>query len=207
MILARHEAGETLASIARTYDCSPPAISYIISRSRERNSGAEPAALANTGSIAEEAPPSDGRAPTPPDGRRILHLSRPATAPSEPPRPAPRADGPIRSPSPPTGAADPDRFAVDSLAQTRPRPERAKDGGAIDHALRARVDGDIAAFLAAFDGALADDTPESRATLREATDRLLRAGARTRIELERLEARVPLPPRDRVERPDYQSWR
>jgi hypothetical protein len=32
--------------------------------------------------------------------------------------------------------------------------------------------------------------------LREATDRLLRAGARTRIELERLEARLPLPPRD-----------
>src|SRR5206468_11595139 len=73
----------------------------------------------------------------------------------------------------------------------------AGDGGTfIDRALRARVDGDIAAFLAAFDAALAHDTPESRAGLREATDRLLRAGARTRIELERLEARVPLPPRD-----------
>jgi hypothetical protein len=44
--------------------------------------------------------------------------------------------------------------------------------------------------------ALVEDTPESRASLREATDRLLRAGARTRIELERLEARMPLPPRD-----------
>jgi hypothetical protein len=76
-------------------------------------------------------------------------------------------------------------------------PHRAKDGGAfIDQALRERVDGDIVAFLAAFDAALADDTVESRAGLREATDRLLRAGARTRIELERLEARIPLPPRD-----------
>src|SRR3984893_16055510 len=37
-IVSRHEAGETLASIARTYDCSPPAISYIVSRSRARNS-------------------------------------------------------------------------------------------------------------------------------------------------------------------------
>src|SRR5689334_24612313 len=37
LIMARHEAGETLASIARTYDCSPPAISYIVSRSRARN--------------------------------------------------------------------------------------------------------------------------------------------------------------------------
>jgi hypothetical protein len=78
------------------------------------------------------------------------------------------------------------------------RPEQRKEGAGsfIDSELRARVDGDIAAFLSAFDGALAEDTPESRTALREATDRLLRAGARTRIELERLEARMPLPPRD-----------
>src|SRR6201995_166118 len=36
LIIARHEAGETLASIARTYDCSPPAISYIVSRNRDK---------------------------------------------------------------------------------------------------------------------------------------------------------------------------
>src|SRR5262244_1236354 len=35
-IIKRYEAGETLASIARTYDCSPPAISYIVSRTRAR---------------------------------------------------------------------------------------------------------------------------------------------------------------------------
>jgi len=35
--MARYEAGETLASIARTYDCSPPAISYVVSRSRDRS--------------------------------------------------------------------------------------------------------------------------------------------------------------------------
>src|SRR5689334_487815 len=40
-IIKRYEAGETLASIARTYDCSPPAISYIVSRSRARDIGAE----------------------------------------------------------------------------------------------------------------------------------------------------------------------
>jgi hypothetical protein len=76
-------------------------------------------------------------------------------------------------------------------------PHQARGGGAfINRALRQRVDGDISAFLAAFDAALADDTIESRAGLREATDRLLRAGARTRIELERLEARLPLSARD-----------
>jgi hypothetical protein len=42
--------------------------------------------------------------------------------------------------------------------------------------------------------------------LREATDRLLRAGARTRIELERLEARMPLPRRD-ASAEAVQGWR
>src|ERR1700752_4269415 len=38
LIMARYDAGETLASIARTYDCSPPAISYVVSRTRARRS-------------------------------------------------------------------------------------------------------------------------------------------------------------------------
>src|SRR5207248_11765581 len=76
----------------------------------------------------------------------------------------------------------------------------------IDLELRARVYADITAFLAAFDAALFQDTQESRSALREATDRLLRAGARTRIELERLEARVPLPPRD-TDRRGEPAWR
>jgi hypothetical protein len=83
-----------------------------------------------------------------------------------------------------------------------------KDGAGsyIDQDLRTRVDGDIAAFLAAFDAALIEDTQQSRSALREATDRLLRAGARTRIELERLEARMPLPPRDNIARSET-AWR
>ena len=55
--------------------------------------------------------------------------------------------------------------------------------------------------------ALAADTLESRFGLREATDRLLRAGARTRIELERLEARVPLTPRESGGQTDPAAWR
>jgi hypothetical protein len=87
--------------------------------------------------------------------------------------------------------------APNNAARSMAESHKVKDGGTfIDRALRERVDGDISAFLAAFDAALADDTIESRAELREATDRLLRAGARTRIELERLEARVPLSARD-----------
>src|SRR5437762_10180485 len=43
LIMARYDSGETLASIARTYDCSPPAISYVVSRSRARQPGTETA--------------------------------------------------------------------------------------------------------------------------------------------------------------------
>ncbi|MGH3971628.1 MAG: hypothetical protein ACRDTV_26940 [Mycobacterium sp.] len=87
-------------------------------------------------------------------------------------------------------------------------PQKIKDPGSfIDQALRNRVGDDIAAFLAAFDESLAHDTPESRIGLREATDRLLRAGARTRIELERLEARVPLRPPEPAIRPPTPNWR
>jgi hypothetical protein len=89
----------------------------------------------------------------------------------------------------------------------RSQGETRKENGAfIDRELRARVEADITAFLAAFDAALAEDTPGSRVGLREATDRLLRAGARTRIELERLEARMPLPPRD-TGRQNEPAWR
>ena len=51
------------------------------------------------------------------------------------------------------------------------------------------------------------DTQENRSALREATDRLLRAGARTRIELERLEARIPLTAHDRRGGEPGGAWR
>ncbi len=323
-IIARYEAGETLSSIARTYDCSPPAISYIVSRSRARSAaaealgpsaaassepllvkghpaeapaedappaaaGAEPTLLAllpsapapaagqpsGDAQAAEPRPPSDqpslgldlgaaatprvegggaerrapgpgsverpgeprpgggngfgGAAPQNADPRRTLHLGGPHAnggqhAPEpQPPRPAaghPSGGGERFAPRPPAAEqsfGQPPRQQQSSAhlpppaarepARMAAEPARPREGGAyIDQELRERVDGDIAAFLAAFDAALAGDTLESRAGLREATDRLLRAGARTRIELERLEARIPLAPRDRAA-PIAAAWR
>ena len=342
-IISRYESGETLASIARTYDCSPPAISYIVSRTRARTAAAESAAptppglpltepqlVKTTGSTTHindipepdsahsqvtsektrhatsietqqsaievvtssdskrptdaeritqkelfsaqmpssslpgrtqavtpvgweppgDAPrPSDGHStietvgPSRPpnqqgatpqngDGRRTLHLSLHGNGPvSSPAMPPPSQNGansgnafdgrPVsrppqgsagfapqtRQPPPPSprpsfgpapGAIGPALGASGMPDQTN----KVREGGAfIDRALRERIDEDIAVFLAAFDAALDHDTTESRTELREATDRLLRAGARTRIELERLEARVPLHPRDASPRP------
>jgi hypothetical protein len=318
-IISRYEAGETLASIARTYDCSPPAISYIVSRTRARNATTEdagskapataepqlvkispssmPAAdSTHPGTAAGESGPStttviaaevvepsiaapppsrselsgqvavgeaqqspevtgathrefrperEGRpdgdaaaahAAIPPDGsrhnngegRRTLHLSLsqgngagPAAA--SPPSGAGHTgnghgvDGRLgaRPQAAQSGFGPQPRQSVGPTLPLDPAPnplgavrapavipdgsQKTKDGSAfIDHALRERIDGDIAAFLSAFDAALDRDTAENRTRLREATDRLLRAGARTRIELERLEARVPLASREQA---------
>jgi hypothetical protein len=131
----------------------------------------------NGGERSAEAPPGLGARPP-----------APRSGPAEPayPQPVRQSSGPLYA----QGNGTPLRV----LAEPQSAP---REGGAIDQALRERVHADLTAFLVAFDAALADDTPESRAGLREATDRLLRAGARTRIELERLEARLPLPARDR----------
>ena len=306
-IIKRYEAGETLASIARTYDCSPPAISYILGRSRARdatvegteqsgvetpeprlvkghpndmptrefiNGAPEIGEAAAPPPTAQASYPIDGSDPEPvsagpdsasdgtagvreigaeiamteaPDRPAKQDIEAPAQAPDLGTGNSPSAFGmadpqpqpgearrtlhlalshnnaqPVETPHQGAHVADMAASAVQPVrdqqqglnpqpARHHPAPSEApnhaarsmaeshkvKDGGTfIDRALRERVDGDISAFLAAFDSALADDTIESRAELREATDRLLRAGARTRIELERLEARVPLSARD-----------
>jgi len=272
--MARYEAGETLANIARTYDCSPPAISYIVSRSRARGAAPTPTAspppepqlvktyptelpprqpqreeaptngplesnsLQNAPRLEteegpnrlEEAEPGGPSAPN--DGEETPRgdLSRPSNPAflssrySEVNRTLHLPPPQIHDPQSGPGAQSPHRVVVGTSAERAvppaapglqsfgptarqgangaplgliSEPQTSGDGGVfIDRALRERVEADIGAFLTAFDAALARDTPESRAGLREATDRLLRAGARTRIELERLEARVPLSPRN-----------
>jgi len=325
LIMARYDAGETLASIARTYDCSPPAISYVVSKSRARQPARDNSAMGSSGTdsqlikaIASELARTSssgqsrrgaplGRIPqiagqaterraeamsaasdtsaapaTPPLGngrdyqvtRRTDELRRDGLAergphPSavhasggtgngrpaqvgtgqQPTMPSPlsrgeadtrhrlhlslgngavshNGSGDLKFPSSASPVADERRpaqahtlnaphsapsrseaagfseagpSAVPPFRQTGTDAISRKEGTAafIDHELRARVDTDIAVFLAAFDAALVQDTQENRFALREATDRLLRAGARTRIELERLEARVPLTAHDR----------
>lgn len=275
LIMARYEQGETLSSIARTYDCSPPAISYIIGRSREKpaTETTPPAAESQliktpgngaAGNLSVPVEPTDTPLPVtsapprepaaelrPPilgngaaangagvEQRRKLHLSlgnghagsgASVNGNGRHHEPAAMLSGgqSERSPQPQTGNGhrapqsprNPppldvsqnggDLFALsERKAAQQPRDlegAQKENAAFIDRELRNRVDGDIAAFLAAFDAALAADTQESRFGLREATDRLLRAGARTRIELERLEARVPLSPREgRASEP---AWR
>lgn len=117
-IAARHRHGESLASIARAYGCTAPAIAYIVKRSA-------------TSEVAEGAAAGNG------------------------------------------------------AAAPRPRSRLAAASKGLDHQLRERVNSDVAAFLVAFEAACDNLTSSTCQLLLDATDRLLRAGARTRIELER----------------------
>jgi hypothetical protein len=131
-IMARHKRGETLASIARSYGCTAPAIRYIVTRQmtdRTSETGRDSAARQPEDQPARERSPSQNR-----------HV---------------------------------------------PTSESAKSAlPAIDRDLRERVNSDVARFLVAFDTAFDHDTAESRVALREATDRLLRICAKTRMAVE-----------------------
>lgn len=274
LIMARYEAGETLVSIARTYDCSSPAISYIVSRNRDKSASetpppvsepqlikahsngvstngvtavmepkvtvaAEAAAEASLSGAVPYRNGSDRPATAAPqrvsapvnnaEPRPKLHLGfgngngnghsnvgnghgngapQPQAAPVQRPFQAPPRPNPFDNGSGNRDFAAPRPSS--HIPPQMPRDDAAarKDsGGALDRELRGRIDGDVTAFLAAFDAVLAGDSQESRSGLREATDRLLRVGARTRIELERLEAKAPLPPRDGGAHAEPAGWR
>jgi hypothetical protein len=128
-IAARREAGESFAEIARDYSCSPPAIRYIVNRTKRRDGS--PGNSLRQRKI----------------GRGFIPL-------------VPSASGAA------TGGSE--------------RPLQ------IDAALRQRVGSAIASFLAAFDASLGGRSASALDELLEATDSLMRAAARTRIELERL---------------------
>jgi hypothetical protein len=119
-IAARHRRGESLASIARAYGCTAPAIAYIVKRSA---SGETRGRTGGAGGMENAEPPRASAAP------------------------------------------------VATLG--------------LENHLRERVNSDVAAFLVAFEAACDELTANTCQRLLDATDRLLRAGARTRIELER----------------------
>lgn len=62
------------------------------------------------------------------------------------------------------------------------RPQEAR---LISPALSERINSDIAAFIAALDTGMTEESPESCQMLLDVTDRLMRSAARLRIEVER----------------------
>lgn len=145
-ISARHAQGESLASIGRAYDCTAPAIRYIL-----RQAGKPGPADTNDQAAAEAA--------------RFGHHAGDELA------------------------ADPSR-AQGRRGGTRSKAKSASGTGQrarFDPGLREAITLEISAFLVTFDAVMDDGTPAAFDRLRDATDRLMRAAARVRIELERKE--------------------
>jgi hypothetical protein len=137
-ILARHSAGESLASIARHYECTPPAIRYIVLRE---------------GKSTAERPHLAASTPAAPSRAAVAARQAPKASPAE----GARQDTGRRIPM---------------------------------SALRERITSEIAAFLVALD-VVSDNSQSSLDALRAATDRLLRASARVRMELDNTAREAP----------------
>lgn len=129
-IIARSSEGESLASIARHYNCTAPAIRYIVKRGASPNQKQ--------------------------DGRRNAVVG-------------------ARQPGEGERRAAPKLGAVGRAS----RPS-------LDADIYDRVTSDIASFLVVLDVAVVEPSRGNLASLRVATDRLMRAAARTRLELERV---------------------
>src|SRR5260221_12942484 len=75
-IAARYAQGESISRIAQTYGCTPPAIHYILKRSKQRSAesseervNGKPDLAASLAAKPKKAPPSEApRAPVPEDG-------------------------------------------------------------------------------------------------------------------------------------------
>ena len=142
----------TLASIARDYRCTAPAIRYIVKTERRLGGPEGPEApqvnqaLDSHGTMTNDTPDTPST------------LERDHLAPFT--EPLMRVDRALRL----CGGAKTSGFDV---------------------SLREGMTLEISGFLVAFDAVVAEATPEAFNQLREAADRLLRATARIRIELER----------------------
>jgi cold shock CspA family protein/transposase-like protein len=220
-IVARRRQGESVASIARSYGCSPPLIYRILSRQQEGADASEPAVEAVA--MPEVESPLDESAPAP-TAQPELALEPVAAPEPQPPAPEPRpltlaAPPPVERPAiverAPIVVAPVERTQIIHRATAEesaerpeplPRPERpAALSASLDGALRAEIEETINAFRSAFDAALSDGGAEARAALRAAASDLMRAGARTTIVLERLaapsRAHPPFPSRNGGDRP------
>src|SRR5579872_1965022 len=93
LIMARYDAGETLSSIARTYDCSPPAISYVVNRSRSRQPAAPAAATPGVSEpqLVKSAVTDSGNGTARPEAAGAIAAPPAAAVPAES---GPRFEGP-----------------------------------------------------------------------------------------------------------------
>ena len=199
-IAARYAKGESISKIAQSYSCTPPAIYYILKRSRQ-----------NAAKNLEQS--LNGRSYSP---RAIIRQSAKTPAASDlshPTDPRREAPGSMRSTpaesSTSVNAPNALRVLLDNKAATHtpPRPDvsqpaipqqlsqsardtdqRSASTAELDRQLFSRAEVAIEAFRSSFDAALAEGSLVTHQRLRQAASDLMRVAARTTIALDRLNA-------------------
>lgn len=199
-IAARYAKGESLSKIAQSYRCTPPAIHYILKRSKQ-----------NAAENSEQ--PLNGRRDPP---RAIARQGAQTPAASDRSRstePRRKAPGSMRSrpdeSSAIAGAPNALRSVLDRRAATptptlhdlsqpalpQQLPRSAPGWGSastakLDRELYGRMETAIEAFRSSFDAALAEGSLATRQRLRQAASDLMRVAAQTTIVVDRLNART-----------------
>jgi hypothetical protein len=194
-IAARYAKGESISRIAQTYGCTPPAIHYILKRSKQRAAQNSEQRVNGKPDLVTSGAAEPKQTPIPDD---------PKTPMPEPPRSAeprievngtsPPTPGEVRSPVGEPLEPRPAREPVAPPTNERSRPAaREPTGGrtsaftaGLDHDLHGRAEAAIAAFRSSFDAALVESSPGVRQRLRQAASDLMRVAARTTIVLDRL---------------------
>lgn len=204
-IAARYAKGESISKIAQTYGCTPPAIHYILKRSKQRlarnaeqRMNGKPEPVVGFVPEARNAPIAE-TVRTPVGG--VQHDDR-----ADEIGPAARVQQaqPWRR-GPETAAPSAERHQP---ASREPAGRRdSAFAAALDQDLHGRAEAAISAFRSSFDAALVESSPGVRHRLRQAASDLMRVAARTTIVLDRLNAnlerqpqRVPQHPRAEYQR-------
>jgi hypothetical protein len=188
-IAARYAKGESITRIAQSYGCTPPAIHYILKRSKQRAAQYPEQRFNGKSNSALTFPdePRNSTAPQPPPAveRRSEENGVARLVPSE-----------VRPPVGPPSEPRPSREPVIPMVNERSQPgplQRAEGRSSastagLDRDLYGRAEAAIAAFRSSFDVALAEASPDVRQRLRQAASDLMRVAARTTIVLDRLNA-------------------
>jgi Meckel syndrome type 1 protein len=195
-IAARYAKGESISRIAQSYGCTPPAIHYILKRSRQRTA-LNPEARMNGMRESTASQPGEARAPTSP---ALLRTAAPQSG-----EHAIRVGVPCETGQATIQPIEP--HAVHEPAGPRPgaqsQPTLTRQPAVLDSELHGRAEAAIAAFRSSFDAALAEGSPIMRQRLRQAAADLMRVAARTTIVLDRLNAMAE---REPARMPDRSSW-
>ena len=202
-LAARYAKGESITRIAQSYGCTPPAIHYILKRSKQR---AAPNAEHRLSTQPEAVMSLPGE-PSRPTILATLRAVEPRIEEHGDRRPALSGIGPVAAQP---AAQRPVREATASMPSERIQPsfsQQAAVGASalsagLDSELHGRAEAAIAAFRSSFDAALTEGSPVVRQRLRQAASDLMRVAARTTIVLDRLNAIAEREPRV----PDQLRW-